>query len=148
MKLNKELAYLIGFWKVRSTREGIGILGGPEAIQKFIAEILKLKLVTPDRILLREKAALFHHIKYKNFFLDVVKNQNELFARRNKLTAAYVKGMYDSDGKFESKLLTIGKTSFQDQMLIERLGFYTERKQGVLRIKDPEAFFEFLKKYS
>ena len=148
MKLTKELAYLIGFWKVRATKEGIGVVGSEEAQEKFISELLKLKLVAPDRILLKNGVALFHHIKYRNDFLNVIKNQNDLFARKNKLTAAYVQGMYDSEGSFEKGILIINKTSFQDQMLIERLGFYTERRKGTLRIRDPEAFLEFLRKYN
>ena len=148
MKLTKELAYMIGFWKMRSTREGIGVVGGPETRQKFVLEILKLKLTTPEKFFLDENFVLFHHIKYRRFFLDVAKNQDELFARKNKLTVAYVRGMYDSRGKFEKKLLTIENTTFQDQMLIERLGFYTERKGGILRIRNPEEFLKFLEKYS
>ena len=147
MKLNKELAYLIGFWKVRSTREGIGIIGGEEVQSKFIAELLKNKLTTPERILLKENIAMFHHIKIRNELLDVVRNQNDIFARKNKLTAAYIKGMYDSQGSFENGILLINNTTFQDQMLIERLGFYTQRKKGILRIKNPEKFFMFIKKY-
>ena len=147
MRLTNELAYLIGFWKMRSTKEGIGVVGGSESQQKFISEILNLKLVAPERILLRENAALFHHIKFKNFFLKIVKNQNELFARKNKLTSAYVRGMYESAGRSEKGIMIISKTTFQDQMMIERLGFYTERKKGDLWIKNPSLFLEFLKKY-
>ena len=147
MKLTNELAYLIGFWKMRSTREGIGVAGGSEVQQKFISEVLKLKFTTPERILIKENTALFHHIKFKNFFLKVVKNQNELFARKNKLTSAYVKGIYDSAGSYEKGILIITRTTFQDQMMIERLGFYTERKKGELWIKNPDPFFGFLKKY-
>ena len=147
MKLNKELAYLIGFWKVRSTRDGIGIVGEEEVQQKFVAELLKNKLTTPERILLKENIVMFHHIKIRNELLEVVKNQNDIFARKNKLTAAYIKGMYDSQGSFENGILLINNTTFQDQMLIERLGFYTQRKKGILRIKSPEKFFMFIKKY-
>ena len=148
MKLTKELAYLIGFWKMRSTKDGIGITGDAEQQQKFISEVLKAKLVTPDRVLLKGDSALFHHIKYRNDLLYVVKNQNDLFARKNKLTAAYVKGMYDSAGSFEKGILLINNTTFQDQMLIERLGFYTERRKKVLGIKHPDKFFEFIERYS
>ena len=147
MKLNKELAYLIGFWKVRSTKKGIGIIGGEEVQHKFVAELLKNKLTTPERILLKENIAMFHHIKIRNELLDVVRNQNDIFARKNKLTAAYIKGMYDSYGSFENGILLINNTTFQDQMLIERLGFYTQRKKRILRIKNPEKFFMFIKKY-
>jgi len=147
MKLTKELAHFIGFWKMRSIKEGIGVVGSSEAQQQFIVEALKLKLITPERVLLKEGVVLFHHIKYKNFFLNVVKNQNDIFARKNKLTAAYVKGMYDSEGLYEKGVLIIHKSTFQDQMLIERLGFYTQRKKGELGIINPRLFFEFLRKY-
>jgi hypothetical protein len=104
--------------------------------------VLDLKLVPVEKIVADEKAVWFSHIKIKNFFEKTAKNQAEIFSRPNKLSAAYLRGMYESRGEGAG----IEGLSFQDQLLIERLGFTTIKKEGKVMIKDFEKFKEFIKK--
>ena len=145
MKLNQELAYLIGFWKMRPTVRGIGVVGNISLQQKFIDLVLKLKLTTPQKMFIEENSVLFHHIKWKNIFRKVVLQQHDLFGKRNALSAAYLKGMFDSAGRFEGGRLLIAGTTFRDRMLIERLGFYTRPTGKKLIIAKASEFLDFIK---
>lgn len=140
MKLTKELAELIGFWKMRRTRKGVGVVGNVSVQEKFIKMVLDLKLVPSEKIVADEKAAWFSHIKIKNFFEKTVKSQAEIFDRRNNISAAYLRGMYESTGEGP----VIKKASFQDQLLIERLGFTTKKKGDMVLIRDFEEFKKFV----
>lgn len=140
MKLTKELAELIGFWKMRRTRKGVGVVGNVSVQEKFIKMVLDLKLVPSEKIVADEKAAWFSHIKIKNFFEKTVKSQAEIFDRRNNISAAYLRGMYESTG--EGPVLR--KLSYQDQLLIERLGFTTKNKGRDVLIRDFDKFKEFI----
>lgn len=141
MKLTKEIAYLIGFWKMRRTREGIGIVGGSDIQQRFIKEILKQRLIPPEKIKINKKAIVFHHIKIRKFFEKVVENQNDLFGKRSKLSAAYLRGIYESSGNGN----LIEKATFRDRMLIEQLGFYTKRIEKKVYVRNLDEFLGFIK---
>ncbi|MDW8033886.1 MAG: hypothetical protein RMI79_02935 [Nitrososphaerota archaeon] len=140
MKLTKELAELIGFWKMRRTRKGVGVIGDLKIQEKFVKKVLELKLVPPEKIIADKKAVWFSHIKIKNFFEKTIKNQAEIFDRRNNLSAAYLRGMYESTGEGP----VIRKASLQDQLLIERLGFTTKNKGSTVLIRDFDSFKNFI----
>jgi len=142
MKLTKELAELIGFWKLRRTRSGVGVIGNTQVQEKFVKMVLDLKLVPSDKIVTSPHAVWFSHIKIKNFFEKVAKNQAEIFAKRNPISAAYLRGMYESRG--EKNFIT--NLAFQDQLLIERLGFITKKIESKVYIHDFDKFMEFIKK--
>lgn len=141
IKLTPELAEFIGFWKMRRTVKGVGIIGSVDAQERFINYVLSLKLVPTYKMVSDEKATWFSHIKIKNFFEDVVKRQAELFDRPNRLSAAYIRGMYVSKGEGSF----IDNARFGDQLLIERLGFYTKLQNKKLYIRDKEKFLAFIK---
>jgi hypothetical protein len=142
MKLTKELAELIGFWKLRRTRKGVGVIGNTQVQEKFVKMVLDLKLVSPEKIVTGPHAVWFSHIKIKNFFEKVAKNQAEIFAKPNPISAAYLRGMYESRG--EKNFIT--NLAFQDQLLIERLGFTTKKIESKVYIHDFDKFMEFIKK--
>lgn len=142
MKLTNEIAELIGFWKMRRTKKGVGVVGNIHIQEKFIKKVLNLKLVPVDKIVADENAAWFSHIKIKNFFEKVVKNQAELFDKRNAISAAYLRGMYESSGEGP----IIKNMSLNDQLLIERLGFITKSKGKTVLIRDFDKFKDFIKK--
>jgi hypothetical protein len=58
IKLTPQLAYIIGLWKTRRTKEGIGILGGRKIVEVFLKKILDAKIAQPDKIQLREMEML------------------------------------------------------------------------------------------
>lgn len=140
IKLTPELAEFIGFWKMRRTEKAIGIMGNVDVQERFVKYILSLKLVPANKIVSDEKAIWFSHIKLKNFFEDVVKRQGEIFDRPNRLSAAYLHGMYLSKGEGS----IIDNVKFADQLLVERMGFYTRLQNKKLHIKDIEKFKAFI----
>lgn len=143
LKMTNELAWLIGFWKMRRTRIGIGVIGNPEIQQKFVKKVIELKLTPPEKIRVEKRMVVFRHIKLENFFRKVVENQNEIFNRPNKLTISYLKGMCESALKDN----ILKNATFQDAMLIERLGFYTTREGRSIKIIKINEFLSFLKRF-
>ncbi len=141
LKLTNELAEFIGFWKLRRTRQSVGVFGNFDKQEKFVEMVLKLRLVPPEKIVSEDRAIWFSHHKIKTFFLNTLKNQNEIFGRKNNLSASFLRGMYISDGDGS----IIHNTNFQDQLLIEHLGFYTKRKGKDLWIRDVENFLSLIK---
>lgn len=143
LKLTNELAWLIGFWKMRRTKKGIGVFGDTDVQQRFVKEVLKLKLVPPDKIVADLKSVWFRHVKLENVFRKVMQQQTDIFNRPNRLTASYLRGMYDSSGEGN----VIRNATFQDAMMIERLGFYTQRKGKNIVIVKLGDFLSFLKRF-
>ena len=142
MKLTKNIAELVGFWKMRQTRAGVGIIGNFDLQEKFVKLVLSAKLVPPDKIVTSPHAIWFSNIKIRNFFQKTVRDQGEIFSRRNPISAAYLRGIYESAGEGQ----TISEASFQDQLLIERLGFTTKKGGKTIYIRDIENFKNFIKK--
>jgi len=140
MKLTPELAEFIGFWKMRRTEKAVGIEGNVDAQERFANYVLSLRLAPADKIISDEKAIWFSNLKIKNFFEDTVKHQGEIFDRPNRISAAYLRGMYLSKGDGP----TLDNVKFSDQLLIERMGFYTKRKERKMWIKDFEKFKAFI----
>ena len=142
MKLTKGIAELIGFWKLRPTRAGIGIIGNFDLQEKFVKLVLDSKLVPANKIVSSPHAVWFSHIKIKNFFEKTANEQGEIFNKPNPISKAYLRGMYESRGEGQ----TISNISFSDQLLIERLGFTTKKSGKTIYIRDIEKFKEFIKK--
>ena len=141
LKLTPDMAELIGFWKMRKTLRGVGIEGNVHYQERFVQMILKLKLVPVNQIINRDKLIWFSHIKIKNFFLKVLKNELDLFERKNAISRAYLRGMYESKGTED----IIDNVVTHDQLLIERLGFYTAKSGRKLQIKNIKDFISFIK---
>ena len=58
IRLTPQLAYIIGLWKTRRTKEGIGIVGGRKIVEVFLKKIIDAKIAQPDKIQLREMEML------------------------------------------------------------------------------------------
>ena len=140
IKLTPELAEFIGFWKLRRTLKGVGIEGNVDAQERFAQYVLSLKLAPANKIVSDEKAIWFSNLKVKNFFEETVNHQGELFDRSNRISAAYIRGMYISKGEGS----TIDNVKFADQLLIERMGFYTKRSGRKMHIRNIEKFKQFI----
>jgi len=140
IKLTAELAEFIGFWKLRRTLKGVGIEGNVDAQERFVQYALSLRLAPANKIVSDEKAIWFSNLKVKNFFEETVKHQGEIFDRPNRISAAYIRGMYISKGEAS----TIDNVKFKDQLLIERMGFYTKLSGRMLHIRNIEKFKSFI----
>ncbi len=146
--LSNELAYLVGLWKARPSLRGLGVSGSGEASEIFMRETLAQKLVTPEKIVVGDREAYFFHTAYKNFFGKIVREQIEIFHKRNAKAAHYLAGFFDGCGgvnEFRGVFLT--KTTASDEMLLERLGFRTKYVHGKLFIQKPEEFIQLIKPF-
>jgi len=149
IKLTPRLAYVIGLWKTRRTKEGIGIFGGEGIREVFLKGVLGLKLMEARKIQMHENKIFFYHSAYRAFFEGIVKDQCERFAYRNDYAANYLAGMFDGVGGFDKErgvaYLAVG--SMHDEMLLWRLGFRAKKEGKRVMIGKPEEFFEFVKPY-
>ncbi|MBN2478134.1 hypothetical protein JXB01_02470 [Candidatus Micrarchaeota archaeon] len=149
IKLTPELAYLIGFWKKRKTREGIGVKGEDEFLHNFADHVLKQELSTPDKILTEKNRVYFYHSAYRKFFQQIEEEQLERFKYLNEYAANFVAGMFDSAGKIDKEkgIVYFEKASKADEMLLLRLGFAVFWKNGKLIVGRPKIFLRFIKEY-
>ena len=149
IKLTPELSYIIGFWRKRRTREGIGIYGDDEYLELFSKEILEKELTTSKKILHDEDRIYFYHTAYKKLFKQIEKEQCERFKYLNDYAASYLAGMFDSIGNIDSEagILYFEKARRSDEMLLMRLGFGAVWKGRTLAIGRPKAFLRFIKNY-
>ncbi len=143
MKITNEICWLFGFLKPRKTKKGIGIYGNMELQQKFLKKVLELKLAKPEKIFIEKNRISFRHVKLENLLKKIEEKKFEIFSRKNKATCYFLKGLYESCG--EGNMLK--NINYNDQMLIERLGFLTRRSGKNIYIINFDSFQEFLKKF-
>jgi len=143
VKLTPELAYTIGLWKARRTREGIGIVGNPEIREIFIKCLLDQKLIEPSKIRLKDNSVLFYHSAYREYFRKFAREAHEKLKRRNEKSAAYLAGLFDGCGGLKQEIPYFTKLKSEDEMLIARLGFTYLRIQDKLVIAKVDAL-EFM----
>ncbi len=149
IKLDPELSYIIGFWRKRKTREGIGIYGEDLDIALFSKEILDKKIIPPEKLLTDENRVYFYHTAYRKFFKDIEFEQCERFKYLNDYAASYLAGMFDSVGAFDSKsgIIYFEKAGKNDDILLMNLGFGGKWKEKKLIIGRPLVFLKFIKNY-
>ena len=143
IKLNPEIALFLGFWKMRKTPTGIGVFGDKEIQEKFVQKALTLLKIPPEKIKVTNNSVSFRHIKYENVFKKIIENETDFFNRKNKITSFFLKGIYESAGHGN----IIWNATFQDRMLIERLGFYTKKKGRDIIIINFSDFLSFINKF-
>lgn len=149
IKLDPELAYLIGFWKKRRTNEGIGIYGEDEDLELFSKEVLEKELTQPKKLLSEKNKVYFYHTAYKKFFKQIEKEQCERFKYLNEYAGSYLAGMFDSCGIIDSKsgVVYFEKARKNDEMLLTRLGLVAKWKEGKLIVGRPKVFLRLIKNY-
>jgi len=148
IKLTPELSYVIGLWRKARAPEGIGVVGGSELQAVFTKEALDRELTTSDKLLSEEDKVYFYHTAYRKFFQQIEKEQMERFKYLNEYAASYLAGMFDATGGIDEKgIVSLGKTSRQDEMMLLRLGFATKKKGDRLIIERPRVFLTFIKGY-
>ncbi len=148
LKLTPSLAYLIGLWKKRKTKEGAGVKGGEELLSVFARYAIQLGLTTPDKLLTADNKAYFYHARIRRFFQEVEKNALERFKYLNEYAANYVAGMFDGAGFVDKAGRIFIKGDEKDELLLYRLGFKTERKKEGILIKNPKLFLSFIIHYT
>ncbi len=148
IKLTPELSYIIGLWRKKKCFDGLGVRGEPDLLSLFSKEVLDRELITSDKILSNEEKVYFYHTAYRKFFQDVEEGQLERFKYLNEYAANYLAGLFDAVGEISEKgIVSIGKASSSDEMLLLRLGFKARKNAGNLIIEKPVVFLAFIKNY-
>lgn len=148
IKLSPELAYIIGFWRKRRTKEGIGVYGETQYLELFSKEVLDKKLTSSDKLLTDEDKVFFYHTSYRKYFQEIEEEQLERFKYMNEYAANYLAGIFDSAGEIDDKgFVYIRKANKQDEILLLRLGFITRKTKEGLIIGKPRAFLTLVKNY-
>ncbi|MBI2079824.1 hypothetical protein HYT84_03595 [Candidatus Micrarchaeota archaeon] len=148
IKLTPEFAYIIGFWRKRRSREGLGIHGENPHLELFSKEVLDKKLTSSEKLLSEEGKVYFYHTAYRKFFQEIEEEQLERFKYLNEYAASYLAGLFDSIGGVDEKgFVFINKTNKQDEILLLRLGFTTRKSREGLIIGKPRAFLALIKNY-
>jgi len=149
VKLSDKLAYLIGLWKARKTREGVGVVGNSLLREIFIKSVLETKVVGPQKLRLHGESVLFHHSAYREFFREFTRAPYERLKRRNELSAAYVAGLFDGCGGMREGIPYFAKIYAEDEMLLARLNFtYMRAKEKLIIAKSSaQEFMQFVKPY-
>ncbi len=148
IKLTPELSYIIGLWRKTKTIEGIGVRGDDILLEVFTMEILNQELTTTDKLLTEHGRVFFYHSSYRKFFQQIEKEQLERFKYLNEYAANYLAGLFDASGTIDEKgIVSIGNLSYQDQMLLLRLGFILRKREMRFIFERPVVFLTFIKKY-
>ncbi|HLC68785.1 MAG TPA: hypothetical protein VJH24_03005 [Candidatus Bilamarchaeaceae archaeon] len=148
IRLTPELSYIIGFWRKRRTKEGIGIQGEDKYLEVFSQQILEQKLTTSDKFLHEGNQVYFYHSAYRKFFQEIEKEQLERYKYMNDYAASYLAGMFDSAGGIDEKgIVYLMRMNTPDEMLFIRLGFGAKRREDKLVVERPKAFLAFIKNY-
>jgi len=148
IRLTPELSYIIGFWRKRRTKEGIGVEGDERHLELFSQQLIEQKLTTPDRLLHDSDKLYFYHTAYRRFFQEVESEQLERYKYLNDYAASYLAGTFDSCGGIDEKgYVYFTRMHTPDEMLLLRLGFGARRKDGKVIVERPVAFLAFIKNY-
>ena len=146
-KLTPQLAYLVGLWKHRRTRDGVGVNGGELITEIFIRESLRLGLTPPDKIILKQRAAFFYHTAYLSLFEKTVEDQLTRFATKNDYSSNFIAGLFDSTGCIGAGGTVFFSTADKlDELMLLRLGCQARMKVGSLvLLKGGGELLEFIK---
>lgn len=165
IKLTPQLAYIIGLWKARRAKEGIGVEGNRGICEVFLRECLSLGVAQPDKVKFIEPKAqrlplgqerekreredckvYFYHSAYRAFFDEVVKKELELFRYKNEYSANFIAGIYDGNGGVgrENRLHYFFGTKM-DEMLLLRLGMRVKSEKKKVVFLSGGEFEAFVK---
>lgn len=146
VKLSSGLAYVIGLWKARRTREGIGVVGNSAMREIFIKCLLDEKIAPPEKIRLQGESVIFHHSAYREFFREFASEPHERLKRRNEKSAAYLAGLFDGCGGVRDGIPYFARMSPEDEMLVARLDFVylREREKVIIAKRNAEEFMRFV----
>lgn len=149
IKLTPQISYVIGLWKLRKTKEGIGISGNENLRTAFIKGIIDANLTSSDKIQIDRMKVFFYHTAYRKYFQDILKEQEEKFKYHNDYSRAFLAGLYDSKGgeSRDKKFVYIVDADKHDEMTLLRLGFKVKLFKNQLNIANKNEFLAYIGKY-
>lgn len=149
-------AYLLGLWKGRRTKEGVGVEGHHEVCETFLKLCLDEKLCQPDKVKFEEPKAkgepskcYFYNSAVRAWLDSEMKKREERLRFRNEFAANYFAGLFDGKGGFWDD----GKEKFcyiigdrMDEIILLRLDFRVKKERGKIAIISQD-FYGWIKPY-
>lgn len=154
IKLTPELSYIIGLWKERRTKEGIGVYGGEELLSLFAKVILEGGLSESNKLLTGGEeegtgSLYFYNTSYRKFFQKVIGEELERYKYRNEYSASFLAGLFDAVGGITAEgKVYLSRCTQKDEMVLYRIGFNPIRRNGALYFSRPMKFLLYVKPFS
>ena len=144
--MNQSRAYILGLWRCRRTKEGVGVEGHHEVCETFLRACLSEKLAEPDKIKFEEgplTRCYFYHSALRTWLDGEVNKREERLKYRNEFAANYFAGLFDAKGGFavsgEGKIPYIVGDQV-DEMVLLRLGFRVKKERGKIAILSDDFY--------
>src|SRR3989338_9860491 len=99
-------AYLLGLWKSRRTKEGVGVEGHRELCEAFLKLCLDEKLCLPDKVKYIEGPIFkcyFYNSSVRSWLDSEFVKREERLKHKNEFAASYFAGVFDARGGFRSE---------------------------------------------
>jgi hypothetical protein len=133
-------AYLLGLWKGRRTKEGVGVEGHRELCEAFLKACLAEKFCQPNKVKYEEGAidkCFFYNTAIRAWFDSEMKKRDERLKYKNEFAANYFAGVFDAKGGFaqagkEELPYLIGDRV--DEVVLLRLGFRVKKEMSRIAI--------------
>ena len=145
-------AYLLGLWKGRRTKEGVGVEGHREVCETFLKICLDERLCQPDKVKYEEGAVhkcYFYNSAVRAWLQGEMEKREERLRFRNEFAASYFAGLFDGKGGFfeikgEKFCYLIGDRT--DEIVLLRLNFRVKKERGKIAILSQD-FYGWIKPY-
>ncbi len=147
IRLTPQLAYVIGLWKCRRSKEGIGIEGGSYVLEAFVAELVSSGVAKPNEIKMEETKAYTYHTAYRAFFDSILKREDEVFKYNNDYSASFFAGLFDAVGGERAGKPYLARADNVDEVVLLRLNFRVVRTGRILWIGPAGMFMAWIRPY-
>ncbi len=133
---NPNRAYLLGLWKSRRTKQGVGVEGHRELCEAFLKQCLDEKLCQPDKVKFEEGPVYkcyFYNTAIRSWLDSELEKRQERLKYMNVFAANYFAGVFDAKGGWAQagkKEVSFIIGDRVDEMVLMRLGFRV-KKEGV-----------------
>ncbi|VVC01220.1 Uncharacterised protein [uncultured archaeon] len=150
--MNPARAYLLGLWKGRRTKEGVGVEGHREVCEAFLKTCLDEKLAEPDKVKYLEgpvHKCYFYHSALRAWLDEEMEKRGDRFRFKNEFAASYFAGLFDGKGGFAASgdgdiPYIVGDEV--DEMVLLRLGFRAKKEGSKIGIVS-EDFYGWIMPY-
>lgn len=137
---NPSRAYLLGMWKSRRTREGVGVEGHRELCEAFLKACLDEKLCLPSKVKFEEGPlykCYFYNTAVRSWLDSELEKRQERLKYKNEFAANYFAGLFDAKGGFwddgkEKFCYVLGDSV--DEAVLSRLNFRVKKERGKIAV--------------
>jgi hypothetical protein len=145
IKLTHDLSYLMGAWKFRRSREGIGVYGSHAFRSAFVAVALKTGFASPNRMQPKIDRVYFYNTALRAFMQKTIGRAEEAFCHQNEFASSYFAGLFDAVGYVQDGQAELGRMDRRDEMALLRLGYRVVVREGVAYIAPSGQFLRFIR---